>query len=484
MLKKILCLFIALPLALLFAGCAIEDDIPYPFIESAITAIEVEGQCNDAGNGPGSAVINNAKHTVQLYVDESVDLSRVSIKRLEVSNDASISVKKGAVNPAAFPTKSFKEAGNADATRVDFTSPVEFRLTTYQDYDWTVSALQVIRGEADVFARCTSATVSGDLKAGLLPTFEYSVEGLDQWTKVPAAEMTTADGTYKAELTGLVPDTTYEYRLQYGASGASHGTFTTAPALQLPNGSFDDWSSEGTGTRTLWLPKAEGDDTFWDTGNRGATTVGASNSTGVTEGERTFANLQSKYIVVKFAAGNVFAGDYLATDGTNGVLNFGRPFESFPTKLKFDYRFKTSPVNRGGKWEDAYGQYIDKAMFEGLKGNNDPCQIYIALLDDFVDDADREANTYDGKVYPWVIRTKPSALKLFEPNSPRVIAYGQLTQDQDVEDWTTHEITLEYRYTDRKPKYIMVVASSSKYGDYFTGGDKTLLQLDNLELVY
>lgn len=484
MFKKILCLFIALPAALLFAGCAIEDDIPYPYIEAAITAIQVEGQCNDTGNGPGSAVINNAKHTVQLYVDESVDLSRVSIQRLEVSNDATISVKQGALNPAAFPTKSFKEASNADATRVDFTQPVQFKLTTYQDYEWTVSASQIVRGEADVFARCTSATVSGDLKAGLLPTFEYSVEGLDQWTKVSAAEMTSANGTYKAELTGLVPGTIYEYRLQYGASGASHGTFTTAPALQLPNGSFDDWSSEGTGTRTLWLPKAEGDDTFWDTGNRGATTVGASNSTGVTEGERTFANLQSKYIVVKFAAGNIFAGDYLATDGTNGVLNFGRPFESFPTKLKFDYRFKTSAVNRGGKWEDAYGQYIDKAMFEGLKGNNDPCQIYIALLDDFVDDADREANTYDGKVYPWVIRTKPSALKLFDPSSPRVIAYGQLTQDQDVEDWTTHEITLEYRYTDRKPKYIMIVASSSKYGDYFTGGDKTLLQLDNLELVY
>lgn len=484
MFKKILFSFIALPMALLFAGCAIEDDIPYPFIESAITAIEVEGQCNDAGNGPGSAVINNAKHTVQLYVDESVDLSRVSIKRLEVSNDAAISVKKGAVNPAAFPTKSFKEAGNADATRVDFTSPVEFRLTTYQDYDWTVSASQVIRGEADVFARCTSATLSGSVKSGVVPTVEYRAEGAGQYTQVSASQFSVANDVYKAELTELLPGTPYEYRLQYGTSPASVGTFATAPAVQLPNSSFDDWSSEGTGTRTLWLPKAEDAETFWDTGNRGATTVGASNSTGVTEDDRTFANLQSKYIVVKFAAGNIFAGDYLATDGTNGILNFGREFNSFPTALQFDYKFKTSLVNRGGKWEDAYGQYIDKTMFEGLKGNNDPCQIYIALLDDFVDDADREANTYDGKVYPWVIRTKPSALKLFDPNSPRVIAYGQLTQDQDVSEWTTETITLDYRYTDRKPKYIVVVASSSKYGDYFTGGDKSLLQLDNLKLVY
>lgn len=484
MFKKVFSLFIALPLVVLFAGCAIEDDIPYPFIESAITAIEVEGQCNDTGTGAGSAVINNAKHTVQLYVDESVDLSRVSIKRLEVSNDATISVKKGAINSAAFPSKSFRETSDAEATRVDFTAPVEFKLTTYQDYDWTVSASQVIRGEADVFARCTSATVSGEIKGGIVPTFEYSIEGSDQWIQVPAADMTSASDRYKAELTGLTPGTSYAYRLQYGASSPSTGTFATAPAVQLPNSSFDYWSSVGEGTRTLWLPQAEGDETFWDTGNRGATTVGASNSTGVTEGDRTYANLQSKYIVVKFAAGNIFTGDYLATDGTNGILGFGREFSSFPKSLKFDYKFKSAAINRGGKWEEPYARYLDKEFFDGLKGSKDPFQIYIALLDDFVDDADREANTYDGKVYPFLIRTKPSNIKLFDPTDPRIIAYNQLTESGDAEDWTTYELPLEYRYTDRKPKYIVIVVSSSKYGDYFTGYDKTLLQLDNLELVY
>lgn len=484
MFRKYLCWLIALPLTFLLGGCAVVDDIPYPFIESSIMAIEVEGQCDDAGNASSSAVINNAKHTVQLYVDETVDLSRVSIKRLEVSNEAQITVTKGAVNADRFPKTSFKETPDAEATRVDFTEPVQFTLTTYQDYPWTVSATQVLRGEANVFARCTSATISGELKAGYYPAIEYREQGSAEWKQLLGGQMSNNKDTYKYELDGLTPGTTYEYSLRFGNSPTSYSTFTTAPAIQLPNSSFDDWSSEGSGTRTLWLPKAEGDDTFWDTGNRGATTVGASNSTGVIEGDRTFANLQSKYIVVKFAAGNIFSGDYIATDGTNGILGFGRDFTSFPTKLQFDYKFKTSPVNRGGKWEASYGQYIDKAMFDGLKGQNDPCQIYVALLDDYVDDADREANTHDGKVYPWLIRTKPSALKLFDPQSPRIIAYGQLTQNEDVNDWTTETITLDYRYTDRKPKYILIVASSSKYGDYFTGGDKTLLQLDNLKLIY
>ena len=65
-----------------------------------------------------------------------------------------------------------------------------------------------------------------------------------------------------------------------------------------------------------------------------------------------------------------------------------------------------------------------------------------------------------------------------------MIAYGQLTQGNTIGSWTQHEIELDYRYTNRTPKYIVVVASSSKYGDYFTGGVGSKLWLDDLELVY
>ena len=36
----------------------------------------------------------------------------------------------------------------------------------------------------------------------------------------------------------------------------------------------------------------------------------------------------SMFGIGKFAAGNVFVGQYLKTDGTDGVLGFGRPFET------------------------------------------------------------------------------------------------------------------------------------------------------------
>lgn len=577
MFRKLLTWFATLPVLILLTCCTIVDDIPLPFLDGAITAFEVEGQCNAAGTGTGSAMIDADTRTVTVYVADTVDITRLRITRFEVSNNARISSDKVAcLHPEQFPTEGFGEAATPDGTRVDFSQKAQFTLSTYQDYEWTVRVVQVmnrrvsVRGQvgravidpvnenvivyvtydedlryihvndfsiggahgtvspdptadetydfsrvrtfdvtygwssevhewrvffyqtdeiigttATAFPRTLGAIVSGNLQNGLTPLVEYRPKGSDTWQAVPITQIVVDETNYSAEITGLTPETEYECQVSAGTSATEVFTFTTAPAQQLENPSFDFWHTSGSGNQTLFMPWADGADSYWDTGNRGATTVGASNSTGVTEDDRTFANLQSKYIVIKFAAGNIFTGEYLATDGANGILGFGRPFASFPTKLQFDYRFKTSPINRGGgSWNNAYGNYISKDVYDNLKDKPDSCQIYIALLDDYVDDADRELNTYNGVAYPWVIRTRPSTLHLFDAKSSRVIAYGQLTQGSDVNEWTTHQITLNYRYLDRTPKYILVVASSSKYGDYFIGGDQTLLQLDNLQLLY
>jgi hypothetical protein len=168
--------------------------------------------------------------------------------------------------------------------------------------------------------------------------------------------------------------------------------------------------------------------------------------------------LESKWIVLKFAAGNIFTGTYKKTDGTNGILDFGRPFNSFPTKLRVNYKYNSAIIDKVG----------DGAM-QHLKGRPDSCQIYIALTD------------WD---QPLEIRTRPSERQLFDPNDPKVIAYGTLIKGETVSSWTQADIELDYKYTNRTPKYILIVASSSKYGDYFTGGEGSKLWLDNCELIY
>ena len=102
-------------------------------------------------------------------------------------------------------------------------------------------------------------------------------------------------------------------------------------------------------------------------------------------------------------------------------------------------------------------------------GKNDTCNIYIILGD------------WDSQVE---IRTRPTNRKLVDLNDPHIIAYGSLQNGSQVAEYTPFEIELEYRSTSRKPTYIICVASSSKYGDYFTGGSGSLLVVDEFSLDY
>ena len=548
-----------------FSSCAIKDDLPLPVQKAMITAFEVEGQCDATGEGYAVATIDKETRTVDLYVDDRVDISHLRVKRMEVSFDADIAIENA---DAYFPEKSFYTSGSSCPV-VDFSHEVDFVLTTYQVYRWKVRVHQVIKREvevenqvgvavidsvnrnvvvyvapnqslrsvkvnkmilggvhgkispdptglvldfsmrrtfqvtyawmnspvswdvyvynadkslsttATVFPHANRAFVSGDMQNGTTPVVEYRQQGNSAWNTVPADKMQIGTASYQAEITSLLPGTDYECQVTAGGVSSGVRSFRTAPNLQLENTSFDDWHVVGSGNQALYNPWAESGSCYWDTGNRGATTVGASNSTSGTENGRTYANLQSKYIVIKFAAGNIFTGTYLKTDGSNGILSFGRPFASFPTKLQFDYTYKSSTVNRGGgKWDDKYSRYISQQTYDEMRGKPDSCSVYIALI------GDKDEEVFNGVTYPFIIRTKISELHLFNPNSENVIAYGQFTSGNDQTAWTTKTITLNYHYTDRTPKYIVVVCSSSKYGDYFIGGDTSLLKIDNLKLLY
>ena len=67
-----------------------------------------------------------------------------------------------------------------------------------------------------------------------------------------------------------------------------------------------------------------------------------------------------------------------------------------------------------------------------------------------------------------------------------VVAYGALPDAQCVASsaWKEFTIDLVYKNLEKKPTHIIVVFSSSKYGDYFTGSTSSLLYLDDLELIY
>lgn len=306
------------------------------------------------------------------------------------------------------------------------------------------------------------ATLRGSLvKATSEPlTFQYRQASSESWTSVPA---NLSGSSLSAEVTGLTPGTTYEYQAVAGTlASVKTATFTTEAATALPNSSFENWQTLSSSAMVLYGP---GEEMFWDSGNHGSATLNVN----VTTPDETYTNsgkysvkLKSQFVsflgIGKFAAGNLFAGQYVGTDGTNGILDFGRPFTSRPAKLKGHIKYTPGSVD--------YSETNDLP-----KGSTDIGNIYIAVGD------------WDAPVR---ITTKDK--NLFNKNDEKIIAYGEwdLTGETQGTDGglLEFEIPLDYRSLDRIPSYIVLVASASKYGDYFTGSTGSTMWIDDLELIY
>ena len=415
--------------------------------------VEVENQVGDA-------IIDSKLCKVVIFVNKSQILSQLKVNKFTLGGP------NGTVTPD--PTK--EEYYN-------FFNVRRFTVTTGwgETQDWYVSVLHTeeeIKTTASAFARNHQAFISGDKPNNSEPVVEYREKGKNDWISVDASNIQSTSITYKATINNLAPATQYEYKVSAGKYAVDIQEFTTASVMQIPNSSFDDWCTDANNSK-LFCPWAQGATSYWDTGNRGASTVGQSNSIPTDDtstGTGKAAYLESRWIVIKFAAGNIFTGSYLKTDGTNGILGFGRPFTAFPDKVTFDYKYKSEIINKVG----------DTSM-EHLMGRPDSCNIYVALW--HVEDEDYEQ--YQGEKYPIIIRTKPGKEQnLFSVDDPRVIAFGNFTSGTTVTTWTSETIELKYKNTEVAPTHILVVASSSKFGDFFTGGVGSTLVLDNMKLIY
>lgn len=399
----------------------------------------------------GQSIINSSKHSVLAFVPETVSLQDITITEIQLGPS------NAKISPAPNEVK-------------DFTTPQKF-LVTYRNIEeeWEVIVMQteelVTTESADAFA--TIAFFRGLGQSGADNGFEYKKTSETTWIKVDPSLVSHEGGNFSAKVTGLEPEKSYVCRAYSGSSYGSELQFTTEPATPLENASFDNWCTDEKNNK-LWYPWGQGASSFWDTGNKGATTMGESNTTPSSD-VAPGASGQSAYLSTKFvgigslgklAAGNMFAGEYVKTDGTNGILNFGRPYTSRPLRLKGMYKYKSAPISHTSS---------SNPDLSALKGQPDTCAMYIALID---------------SKEPVEIRTKPSVRNLFNPKDPSVIAYAEYYTAENVPSWEEFDLELEYRATNRKPMYIVIVFSASKYGDYFTGGDGSVLQLDELKLEF
>lgn len=341
-----------------------------------------------------------------------------------------------------------------------------------------VSNATVATTEAIPYEIWTSkATLHGKVTGTLAstPKFQYRVKGSgSSWITVDA-DLT--ESTFSKEITGLTPGTTYEYQAMDGTQASTVTCeFTTETTFQPENASFEAVSDSSS----IILIHGTGQSTWWDTGNHGSSTMNknvTTPDTSVKHSGNQSLLLSSQFVGIgmigKFAAGNLFAGKYLDTEGTDGILGWGRPCTSRPKALKVYVRYEPATVDNGG-------DYI-------ANGATDQGIIYVAIGDW----AGQEAN---GGTWPFVVRTK-KASSLFSTEKETysgdgIIAYGEKTFEEAYNDGgNMKELTINLDYDNfggnqRKPTSIIIVASASKYGDYFQGGDGSKMWLDDMELIY
>ena len=121
------------------SSCAIENDIPYPTVEALIESMTVEGQRSDPNTNDATAKIDKTNRTVTLYVNDSVDITRLKITSLVINpRSAELIVDPAKCeNAEKFPSTYFASLDSiplSSNTRMDFSQPVTFTLSTYQDY--------------------------------------------------------------------------------------------------------------------------------------------------------------------------------------------------------------------------------------------------------------------------------------------------------------------------------------------------------------
>lgn len=339
----------------------------------------------------------------------------------------------------------------------------------------TVVTMEAIPYEIWASKATLHGKVTGTLAA--TPKFQYRVKSSGaSWTTVDAD---LAESTFSKEITGLTPGTIYEYQAMDGTQASSVTCeFTTEAAFQPENAGFEFIS--GSKPTLIYGDKQQ---MWWDTGNHGSSTA---NGPDVTVADKTVKHsgnqsvlLSSKVagvpgLFTKFAAGNLFVGDYLRTDGTDGVLGWGRPCYSRPTALRVWVRYEPGTVNQGS------GKKI-------AKGETDKGIIYIAV-------GDWSGQEDKGQKWPFIVKTK-DASSLFSAqkgtySGDGIIGYGEKTFDEAYNDGENlKELIINLDYDNfggyqRKPTSIIIVASSSKFGDYFEGSDTSKMWLDDMELIY
>lgn len=409
----------------------------------------------------GSSIIDDVNRRAVAYVQMNVDLSKVEVTALKL--------------------------GPRDITTLvpemsqmhDFTGGVEVKVNwSGKSETWHLyveqTATVVEMKSVSPWTRVAWLSASG--VAERQNGFRFRRKGSQDWTE--AKDVKSEGGDFSCCIEGLDPETAYECIAYSGDDVTSVEEFVTDPEQQLPNAGFESFSHAESANYFSWFDPASAFPTtqtkWWDSGNIGSTTVGSSYAIAVPDAaDRKEGNasacLISRNVIIKFAAGNTFSGEFVGLIGTQGgIINFGRPFGLRPRAMKLWMKYECGVVDCIGTVPDG----------ENVKnGDADRCQLWVAV-------GDWDYHKYGGTSQCPVQVNTTDKSTLFRPDTEAVIGYGALISNKSTDGWVEVEIPIEYNSVTRKPTHIIVSFASSLLGDYFTGSSTSKLWVDDIRLIY
>ena len=224
--KKIITCLVCV--ASLITGC-ITNDLPYPEVIPNITAIDAVGA--------EKVTIDTKNQLVTIEFSEVIDLRKVEIRSLEIDSDIAVAEDIIGVN--------------------DLTSPLKVKITTYDDYVWTIKAQRSVERYFTVMGQVgatvidevncraiATVTTNTDLRKIEVTSLKLGPEGISKYSLTPSqmrdftsgvkVEVTAFDVTEswslfvdqteaKVNITKINPWATEVYVTSFGVAGMDNG---------------------------------------------------------------------------------------------------------------------------------------------------------------------------------------------------------------------------------------------------------------------
>ena len=296
-----------------------------------------------------------------------------------------------------------------------------------------------------------------------LLSVQYRKSGAAQWNDMDASLLLVDESTKKVSgfICGLSDLSSYELRLVASTETGAVTSCQTEQAYKLYNMSFDDWCDENGGAPYA----SNADPKIWDTANGGTKIMSLYPTTqeknDVISGsavrmESAYGSLMG---VSKFAAGNIYTGKFkeVSVSPMGAILDWGVPIYGRPLGLKGHYKYAPVPINHVG------------SGYEKYKGESDRCQIQAALFD---------------WTAPFEVNSGYNQFVEFGKSNKTVMAHNEIVDYSTDGKWVSFTMYIAYRNITTRPSYVIVSACASRFGDYFTGGEGSVMLVDEFEFVY